>query len=216
MVQYFDDKVRQPRLHKVENRIVCFNHQKPIRFSYQTASSLKYLYKGEVEYELNGQHIRLEAGQFLLLRGENLLKTIIRRPARGLAIFFSAAAPLNSPDQHTHLLMPLIESSLKTALDGIHTQESIQLKGKEWQSFLLSALEDYNQMMYQYRSKLGYKRNKTKEDVLTRVLLGRQFLEKNYKIPVSLDETARFAGLSKYLFIRKFTEVFTLAPISIC
>ena len=151
-------------------------------------------------------------GQLLYIPPGQFITTKIRKRAKGVGLFFSDAPALNFLDDWTFDPVPLIDSLLSASFDLINPQSIHLLDFDQWQNSAIHNLIHYQHLLMKYENRLQYKRQTTRKDILKRLLHSRQYMEKHFQKVISMEQIARKVGLSKFLYIRRFTEVFLLSP----
>lgn len=73
-------------------------------------------------------------------------------------------------------------------------------------------LNDSQQLHLQRMRRIKSKKISTKKELYRRVLIGRDYIAKNWQRQVFMEEIARVSALSPFHFHRTFTDAFGLSP----
>ncbi|MEQ8925720.1 MAG: AraC family transcriptional regulator [Fulvivirga sp.] len=208
-MKFINDNSPIPALGGVENDIVCFNHKKAIRFSYDTQPTLKFLFKGQIQYLVRDKRITLNPGQIILFEEGDNLEVIIDEKAEGISIFFDRGTSDYASSAFLQSPMPLIECTLKYRLNSFNSHISTgHLSVKILKRELMLFTEQLNELL----NTLEYKKDNTKIDVLYRTMRAKSIIEDSFTNKISTDSLADEVAMSKYHLIRKFKQLFKTSP----
>ncbi|MBK8567505.1 MAG: helix-turn-helix transcriptional regulator [Saprospiraceae bacterium] len=202
--------------------------------------SIKYVMEGLETYNVNGHKFHVVGGQYLLANNfaEGTVHIESKKMVRGICINLSndIISEVVASSLRPDTCMP--DCSLEkyfTTPDFLENQYSIN--DTKMGSFLaqLDAILSKNpfhehQLAHDFyfglaehlvsdqsaicRQMLAIPSIKTitRKDLTRKVMLGKNYIDSNFKAPLSIEEIARECGLSEYHFHRLFKMVYTISP----
>jgi AraC family transcriptional regulator len=195
--------------------------------------SVKLLASGAERYHFDGRSVLLSPGQVLVMRaGERYGSTIEHRGTRSVSFFLpprevcdalAGAAPLERAlDDTTTPMADIVQAPFRAqgelaqsaqalvAAAGARVRPAIDVLEELVRRVALGAVRTAGGLAPP-GALASCARKSTREELVSRVLRARDFVH-DRRGRVSLDETARVACLSKYHFLRAFSEVVGTTP----
>lgn len=219
------------------NRIIsehtCKSFYKP---SDSATYTLKFVFAGEECCTVNKRNISIFPDSFVVLnQGTEYNSTIDSiTPVNTLALSFDAnfvrdfnstcqlseesllEGELNSCPLFLETLYPFVGDMkynilhLKNQIDrGLDNE---MLINEYLHHCLLNYYSIYNQEITQKISKLSFIKTKTKEEIIKRLALAKEFINSNYNDNISLDEISVYCCLSVNHLLRTFKEAYGISP----
>lgn len=181
--------------------------------------SLKLILSGEERYVIGRRAVSVRAGQVLFLNSGETYGSQIRTRTRSLAVFFPDAEAIEAGGgRQLELPQAAFQASAHFArlLDGFLralAQGEDTLADESARRLLLAALTDLRRKAP--RSGLPRVRKRTtRHELIGRVIRAREYVDDMRGANCTLDRLAEIACLSKYHFLRVFTEVTGVGPAS--
>lgn len=188
--------------------------------------SLKLILHGEEEYQIERRKVVLRPGQMLLINKGQHYSSRVLRETESVSIFFPArersdllnAALRSDPDYQAHVSLPQFSftadqssrvalSKLVNALDGNTEQDPHEAS----QQLMIEALRNLHQAAPFSKLKSASKPS-TRNELIRRLVVAREQIDETDGRIVDLETLASTACLSKYYFLRLFTEMFGISP----
>jgi AraC family transcriptional regulator len=202
------------------------------------ALSIKAVVAGSVIWETGGRRYVVRESNYLVMnRGQAYRFTIdSATPSTTLSVFFQdgfveevhrgvtqpVSTQLDIPDgaRPGSLIFPqCLEPEPSGVLSALRALHAARSRGKTSRTATEEAfLRIANTLVLEQSrtteatSRLPSVRASTREELIRRVLRGRDFLLSRMAEPISLAEAARAAGLSRYHFLRVFRAAFQVTP----
>jgi AraC-like DNA-binding protein len=189
------------------------------------AASVKYVLEGEELYEIDGRTRRLKAGEFLLIEAgvEFERRVAAGDRAIGLCVCLATAGGDNvSGDPSLGIGRALVGSRIDPLAATLGNYARLvadrpasgpALARRILQEATIGA-EDYLAAFANRLERLGCTKQSTRIETLQRVERARCFLHDHAGRPVTLEEVATHAALSRFHLTRSFSEVFGLPPLA--
>ena len=187
------------------------------------APSIKYVLEGEATYDIEGRTRRLRSGEFMLVDAGVEVEARTARPEEtvGLCIYLGAAAapsagaPLacgraiagNRNDPLAALLGHYARLLAARPGDGPALARRIVREATVGAENHLAAFASR-------LDRLASVKQSTRVETLQRIERARAFIHEGADRPVSLEEVAGHAALSRFHLTRSFTQVFGLPPLA--
>jgi AraC-like DNA-binding protein len=186
--------------------------------------SIKYVMRGEEAYEIDGQSFQVKAGSFLLVNDGTLIHTRIpaNETVEGLCIYFSPK------------LIRKIFGKGKVLRETVYCADSTPLGAKikmlaeefaniptlthqhqmPWDFYteMATALFKHQQEVDKELNRLNCVKDSTREELYRRLCIARSYMHAYFSTEIDLDELSREACLSKFHFIRLFSQAFGATP----
>lgn len=189
------------------------------------APSVKYVLQGEEMYEIDGRTRRLRAGDFMLVEAgvEFEARTASSGGAIGLCVYLGVedggaagtAAPLGRgraiAGSRIDPLASLLGNYARLLVDRPSLGPTIARRIVQEATI---GAEDYLAAFRNRLERLGSLKHSTRIETLQRLERARCFIHDHAHRPVSLDEVAGEAALSRFHLTRSFAEVFGLPPLA--
>ncbi len=202
------------------------------------AFSLKSVRQGREVYFFNGRSVSLSSDQVLLVNADERYGSEISDPAESLSVFFrehelrvalrslestvecqlEAGDALSRPgaaDEVAQIALSGDEKVLSElrrlhgALDAEEEQEATEAA-----MLLLLAALIQNRSLAPPTALESLKKRSTRDELISRILKARHYLEATAGSDMNLDSLAELACLSRYHFLRVFTEVVGQTPVA--
>ena len=189
------------------------------------APSIKFVLQGEETYEIAGRRRRIGPGEFLVVEGGTDFDICTSRSddSIGLCIYLGADPASASGSEQSELAAPVIGgsrldplSALLSAYTGALThspnsgtrlaQQLVRQAGEGSQAFLARFAKA--------RRLLSQARPATRTEILQRLERARAFIHDHAHRPLTVDEIAREAALSRFHLIHAFSEAYGQPPIA--
>ena len=189
------------------------------------APSVKYVLRGEECYEIDGRTRRLRAGEFMLVEAgvEFEARMAASDDAIGLCVYLGVEdggrgetqAPLGRgraiAGSRTDPLASLLGNYARLLAE--RPSAGPALARRIVQEATVGA-EDYLAAFNNRLERLGSVKQSTRVETLQRLERARCFIHDQAERPISLDEVANEAALSRFHLTRSFAEVFGLPPLA--
>ena len=189
------------------------------------APSVKYVLQGEETYEIDGRTRRLRAGEFMLVEAgvEFEARMSASDAAIGLCVYLGVEdggregtrAPLGRGRAIAGSRIDPLASLLGNYARLLSDRPAIgpALARRIVQEATVGA-EDYLATFSNRLERLGSVKHSTRIETLQRLERARCFIHDQADRPISLDEVAGEAALSRFHLTRSFAEVFGLPPLA--
>jgi AraC-like DNA-binding protein len=188
------------------------------------APSVKYVLEGEEVYDIQGRTRRLRAGEFMLLEGGVEFEARTSGPERttGLCVYLSTDDCAVTGDPALGLGRALTGSRIDplAAILGNYARlladrpsAGPSLARRIVHEATIGA-EDYLAAFANRLERLACLKQTTRIETLQRVVRARCFLHDHAARPITLEEVAAHAALSRFHLTRSFSEVFGLPPLA--
>lgn len=197
--------------------------------------SLKTVLQGRERYDFSGRSVWVRPGQTLLVNAGERYASAIEEPCRSLSIFFrdvdvASAARTLTADLGDLLELPHedgeapevaqivldAEQEMKNSLSGIVamlTRSSPAAAEDAARQALMAALEQSLKTAPPAALRQIARRS-TRDELLTRVLRARSAIHDRRGLGCTLEGLAEIACLSKYHFLRVFSDAFGETPLA--
>ncbi|MEO1245302.1 MAG: AraC family transcriptional regulator [Pseudomonadota bacterium] len=197
------------------------------------ALSLKTVLSGEEEYKIGGRIFVLRPGRLLVVNEGQHYSSRILRPTESLSIFFPTTdkhslneAALSARDQQRvedgaydiidgfpQVAYRATQDSQKALLALIRTlkKDSDSDSHEASQKLMIEALRDLHAAVPFCRLRSPLKAG-TRQELARRLLRAKEQIDDTFGQSADLGELADTAFLSKYYFLRLFTEMFGVSP----
>jgi len=186
------------------------------------APSVKFVLSGEEVYRVDGRTRALRPGQFLIVEAGSEFEVRTPRPDEtiGLCVYLgadSAPAPEREP------LGRVIEGSTAEPLAPLLSRYARLLARRPETGAALAprivqevtiAAEDYVSTFSNRLERLRSVKRSTRIETLQRVERARAYIHAHGDRPLTLDEVANSAALSRFHLARSFAEVHGLPPLA--
>lgn len=182
--------------------------------------SIKYVIRGEEIYEIDGQVFRVQAGSFLLVNDGSHIHTRIEEGAEGFCIYFDpklirkifGKGKMLRERIYAADTSPLGSKikSLATRVSGKATARHIM--PREFYVDVANELFRHQQQVSREVEQLNCVKDSTREELYRRLCIARSYMHKNFATEIDLDELSQEACLSKFHFIRLFSQAFGVTP----
>lgn len=195
--------------------------------------SLKSIREGSETYFFSGRSVTLRPDQVMLVNGGERYGSAITDSAESLSIFFrddelatalhylesSGQSQLeNLPDAAAREVAQIAftGNSVKAELQRLHIalDAEDESEATEAAMFLLLASLIQNRQLAPLTALENLKKRSTRDELITRVLRAKHYLEESQGSDCDLDSLAELACLSRYHFLRVFTEVVGQTPVA--
>jgi len=197
--------------------------------------SIKFVLSGEERYFFRRRTVALQPGQFLLVNSGDEYSSLIDLPSESFSIFFhrnefadaarsliaSAEALLEDPSA-TSSVAPVARIANRTTNsvagrlratiaaidrdDHVDVLESVHL-------LLLDSLSDHWKLAPPDRL-VNIRRRSTRDELIARVVRAREVIDDSHGLSVDLVSLSRAACLSRFHFLRVFTEITGETPVA--
>ena len=198
------------------------------------AFSLKLVDAGQERYQFSSRSVYLTAGHSLLINADQAYSSTIDQPTRSTSIFFRAedvASVFRTGNEKTEHLLDNPDESGDMPYVAQTAVPDVALTRKHGFA-LRAALDEGDADTAEYVANLllhtalettltltppellsGIRRRATRDELLSRVLRARQCIDDQKGVGCHLDQLAEIACLSKYHFLRVFTQAFGHTPM---
>lgn len=202
--------------------------------------SIKYVHQGIEHYTLNHYTHSVEPGEYLVANREQAFDICFRdtKPVVGLCVYFApelmvdvmhnlsndTATLLDTPIQST-LPVPTFAQYVyrdrEHRLGQLLRQLAQTLSAQPAACFSFSdalfyelahRLLDQQTRVRALMNRLPSSKASTREELLRRLRIAKQFIDDTYQGPITIDTIADVAALSPYHFIRSFKHVYQRSP----
>jgi AraC-like DNA-binding protein len=186
------------------------------------APSVKFVLSGEEVYKIDGRARAVKPGRFLLVEAGTEFEVSTPRPDEtvGLCVYLGAAGP---PDWEQGPLGRVIEGcgaeplapllSRYARLLAARPDAGPAMASKIVQQVTAGA-EDYLSTFASRLERLSSLKRSTRIETLQRIERARAFIHDHQDRPLTLDEIAARAALSRFHLSRSFAEVHGLPPLA--
>lgn len=227
---------------KVENRIIYSDALgNEIRFSAVrnwngkarfSGMSAKFVLQGEENYHTSEKKYSIREGEYLIGNQNTVSEVCIqsKKDVLGLCIDISKEMVLEvgkefvlESDFYDFLFQQqlivnkynqsnsLLGKELEIIAALIHSNESFQFNLETFKNLSQSLIIDQIQI-YQNYGRLKFKKQFTKKEIFSQLMIAKDFMELNWNKSLELDDIAKEAGMSKFHFTRVFKDVFGVSP----
>ena len=183
--------------------------------------ALKYVLKGKEHYEIGSEQVDLRPGRFIILPQDVCFKAMSKEATtKGICLDLSFSEVTDAiPDiESIHLLFGVAFHTLNHLELGktIRQMESVLDSDRVNDPIndLYDALVEFCQLVNSMQEGLNkaYSKANSKQQVLLRLLLARDYIFSNYSGPLKLDTLSSAIGISKSHLQRLFTACFHVSP----
>jgi AraC-like DNA-binding protein len=189
------------------------------------APSVKYVVEGEEVYRVAGRNHRLGKGEFLLVEaGSDFeVRTARTGPTIGLCVYLGvggAPSPLSGQDRLGALVLRGSSAHPLAALMERHAQRLLQRRSAseaETRRIIADVTEAATLYLSDFRNgvdRLGSAKLSTRVETLQRLERARGFIHAHRARPLTLDEIASEAALSRFHLTRCFAEAYGVPPLA--
>ena len=205
---------------------------------YQQSLSIKACWGGDEQYFIDNRALTVDDDNYLILNDRRTYASAIRsvRPVRTFSIFFrpgfaeevlggmltpqdrildrSGDAERRSVEfaehlrPHDRLVSPVLRYIAFHVDQGVDDEAWYE----EQLSFLLERMLSSHRLTAQAMQSLSASRPGKRHELYRRLNWGRDFIHSNYQRPITIDDMARAACLSKFHFIRLFHGLEGVTP----
>ncbi len=218
--------IRQP--YQGDKGVVKFSTASTPSFFYNHTPgiALKYVFKGQEEYLVNQEHIRLSAGQFMILPHNQSYSAYIQKRyvyTQGVCIDLNPDLVMDritSSDWELFYSVPfqcLHFSTLGQSIHGVGKYASLVDENSDWNTVftqlgyeLMSFYHDIQKIRPILSSKA--KKINTQKDLISKLFKAKDFIHQLYSQPLHLSKLSREVGMSQYHFHRLFHAIFQQTP----
>ncbi len=209
-VSHDDNKVIHSRLRNFEN---IRKHK---------GFSIKYVISGEEEYEIKGKVFRVKAGSFMLVNDGTVIQTRIydKQMVEGLCIYFSPKLVKRLFGKGKKLREKIYSAetsplgkkiqNLASELAGLPPQQ--HQMPMEFYAEMATELFLHQQQVKDELTRLDCVKDSTREELYRRLCIARSYMHEHFSTEIDLDELSQEACLSKFHFIRLFSQAFGVTP----
>ena len=200
--------------------------------------SIKACWGGEEQYFIDGRAVAVDDDNYLIFNDRRTYSSVIRsvRPVRSFSIFFrpgfaeevlggmltpqdrildrSGDAQRRSVEfaehlrPHDRLVTPVLKYIAFHVRQGVDDEAWYE----EQLSFLLERMLGSHRLTAQAIQSLSASRPGKRQELYRRLNWGRDYIHSNYQRPITIDDMASAACLSKYHFIRLFHGLAGVTP----
>ena len=200
--------------------------------------SIKACWGGEEQYFIDGRAVAVDDDNYLIFNDRRTYSSVIRsvRPVRSFSIFFrpgfaeevlggmltpqdrildrSGDAQRGSVEfaehlrPHDRLVTPVLKYIAFYVQQGVDDEAWYE----EQLSFLLERMLGSHRLTAQAIQSLAASRPGKRQELYRRLNWGRDYIHSNYQRPITIDDMASAACLSKYHFIRLFHALAGVTP----
>jgi AraC-like DNA-binding protein len=186
------------------------------------APSVKFVLSGEEVYKIDGRTRALRPGRFLLVEAGSEFEVTTPRPDEtvGLCVYLGVA-PSSAAEREPlgrviegcadELLAPLLQRYAR--LLSARPDQGAALASKIVQQVTAGA-EDYLSTFAGRLERLSSLKRSTRIETLQRIERARAFIHDRQDRPLTLDDVASQAALSRFHLSRSFAEVHGLPPLA--
>jgi AraC family transcriptional regulator len=219
--------------------IVIYAQSENISYGEHTAPlSIKSTLKGSEVYEVERVPLAVDENAYLVLNNDQPYASYIysAAPVKSFCLFFrdgldkevlramnfSAAYLLDNTDENSDFSAPffqnlrqrdtLVSPLLNRLQAQIAKAEPPSLWFEEQFHGLMEALLVVHQLVIKDIEKLPALKKATRFELYKRLSRAKDFMDSCYRQPLTLDEIARVACLSKHHFLRLFKQMYRLTP----
>jgi AraC-like DNA-binding protein len=186
------------------------------------APSVKFVLSGEEVYKIDGRARAVKPGRFLLVEAGTEFEVSTPRPDEtvGLCVYLGATAP---PDRERGPLGRVIEGCGAEPLAPLLSRYARLLAARPDSGPALASkivqqvtagTEDYLSTFASRLERLSCLKRSTRIETLQRIERARAFIHDHQDKPLTLDEIAARAALSRFHLSRSFAEVHGLPPLA--
>lgn len=186
------------------------------------APSVKFVLSGEEIYKIDGRTRALRPGRFLLVEAGSEFEVVTPRPDEtvGLCVYLGVS-PAPAPEREP--LGRVIEGCAAEPLAPLLARYARLLSARPETGATLAAkivqqvgaaAEDYLSTFASRLERLTSLKRSTRIETLQRIERARAFIHDHRDRPLSLDEIASEAALSRFHLSRSFAEVHGLPPLA--
>lgn len=184
--------------------------------------AIKFVGYGKESYQLRHKEISIYNGEFIILRDNTSFKASNTNSTQGCCINldlgnFSSVDALLENDLLYGVSFSTVNSTQigknlsKLTKNSILNSENIHQNISNFSS--LVKLFSNNLYEIDEKLKLVYKKQSTKKHITKSLFKSRDYIHKNYKEKITLDDLVYISGLSKYHFQRLFYRCFGETPL---
>lgn len=220
------------------NAILCANETEAEYIPYTQRLSIKACWGGTERYFIDNRVLNVDDDSYLIFNDRRTYSSSLRseRPARSFSIFFRPGfaeevlgGMLTPQDRildrcgegerksvefaehlrrHDRLVTPVLRYI------AFHVDQGVDDAAwyEEQLSFLLERMLGSHRMAAQAMESLPASRSTKRQELYRRLSWGRDFIHSNYHRPITIDDMARAACLSKFHFIRLFHALEGVTP----
>jgi AraC family transcriptional regulator len=207
-------------------------------YPYEQRLSVKAAWRGEERYFVDNRTLTVDDDNYLILNDRRTYASSIRsvRPVDSFSIFFRPGfaeevlgGMLTPQDRvlerggetqrrsvefsehlrpHDRIVTPVLRYI------AFHVEQGVEDEAwyEEQLSFLLERMLSSHRLTTQAVQSLSASRSGKRQELYRRLSWGRDFIHGNYQRPITIDDMARAACLSKYHFIRLFHALEGVTP----
>ena len=221
-------------MHNFYNHIKYRGEDAEVKFSFSEGGldfkgktkglAIKYVVEGHEHYGFKQGEALLGKGAFIILRNnEEYLAQGLKQDkiANGICIdLFQNVkdSKLSAYLENDHLFNIPFSCNRSSSLGSILNELAISgMEGdfsQERIADLHLSLQDLNKELYHFADvlKFSVKKVDTQKFLISKFIRARNFIHANYKARINLEDLAKFAGTSKYHFLRLFKLIFDQTP----
>lgn len=185
--------------------------------------AIKYVVEGCEKYSVEGKEVLVGKREFMLLRKDICYEAKIpesKNIANGICIdLLDDDSILSSLDRNDFLFQQSFCCSVSAEI-GRKLFQMSKLKPSEKASpnDIIEIIASLNQFcqdikLYSLTLQTKMKNHHSIKHLLSRLLAAKDYLHANFHKDISLDRLAKYAGISKFHFVRLFKLIFKLTPL---
>lgn len=203
--------------------------------------AVKFVSEGTEHYTVNGHHCSIKPGNYLLLNGRKEGKVIIdsKYNVKGICINLTPTmiretvaqiirpdAPVAGPELATFFygdnflenqyscLNTLLGKQVEKLSAMVHRQELIaeEIQSELFYELAFNLISDQSIVFRQLQNIPTVKRN-TRNDLFRRLNRGKEYMDANYTVRITIEQIARESAMSEFHFFRLFKKTFGLSPM---
>ncbi|WP_298546550.1 AraC family transcriptional regulator [uncultured Aquimarina sp.] len=189
--------------------------------------ALKYVAKGEEIYYINKRIVSVPEGHFILVRPNTHFETHIKNQssvAKGVCIDLSLISPqidikkiLDNTLLFNHAFNLINSTLIGHQLNQMGTSmEAITFDQLQYECLIKTSnyLHTFSENIFHFKKEIHTiaKKETTQEYIIPKLLQTKEYIVKNYKNRIVLDELAQYIGISKFQLLRLFKQCFNCSP----
>jgi AraC-like DNA-binding protein len=190
------------------------------------APSVKFVLRGEAIYEIEGRKRRVRAGEFLLVDDGTRFTASVQGSDGRIAMCVYLGSTRRSPlsgEGLERLAAPILQGFTIDPFARLLREHAIRLARHPQHGQLAAAqvvddvtagAEDFLMRFSAMERSLGALKQSTRIETLNRLERARAFIHERTNTPLTLDEIADAAHLSRFHLSRTFAQTYGAAPLS--
>lgn len=223
-----------------EGQFICSSLHQFYRETSNSAISIKLVLDGLESYKLNQKLYTVKQDSFLIVNKNSSLETTVasKKPVKGICIYPPTALIQDVLQTKQQTEAQQLDNLSDPAYTPEFTEKIYSIKENTTGAFLEKHLPQF--LQYQQLGKqvsmdnfyvglaevmahsqlkingqlknLEVSKKQTEEELFRRISTIREYIRFNYHLPISLEDMATEACLSKYHFIRSFKKIYGISP----